>query len=116
MDPPRFDLQDDKKTFGTPAEAQHERPGTAGASQKTIESSHPERLDEGGGAGEKCNFDLLLPPTDLEGDGPVSVILKIVRDLLVIHFGSQSVRPYLSLRNELMWLWQARPGGLQLEG
>eukprot|EP00959_Pyramimonas_sp_CCMP1952_P145452 3045201-Pyramimonas_sp.AAC.1 len=34
-DSPRSNLQDDKKTFGAPAEAQHEQPGTAGASQKT---------------------------------------------------------------------------------
>eukprot|EP00959_Pyramimonas_sp_CCMP1952_P349795 7329282-Pyramimonas_sp.AAC.1 len=36
-DPPRFDLQDGRKTSGTPAEAQREQPDTAGASQEIIE-------------------------------------------------------------------------------
>ena len=41
----------------------------------------------------------VFSPTDLEGDDSVSAVVKLVRDLMAIHFGSQSSRTHLSHRN-----------------
>eukprot|EP00959_Pyramimonas_sp_CCMP1952_P030410 637443-Pyramimonas_sp.AAC.2 len=57
----------------------------------------------------------MLPPNDLPDNDTVPVVVKLVGDLVSIHFGPQSSRAHLSLRNELSMLWQARPGGLQLD-
>eukprot|EP00959_Pyramimonas_sp_CCMP1952_P085154 1780720-Pyramimonas_sp.AAC.1 len=53
---------------------------------------------------DNTNFhsDSFLPPSDTEGDGAAPIVVKTVRDLLNVHYGPQSSRAHLSLRNDLI--------------